>query len=410
MTTIQLPKQQISGVMWKTVSEACNLACDYCYYSTCKGRPGKINKIDLTMLEKFIKEYMEIKKGGVPFVWQGGEPMLAGLAFFQEVIRLQKKHAPRRTVISNSIQTNGTMINEKWASFFKEYNFLVGVSIDGPKYINDARRVTSTGKGSYDAIMKGINHLKKAQVDFNILTVLHENNINHPDELMQFYQDNQFTHVQFIPCMDFKAQDINQPPQYHITPKEYGDFLCRVFDIWYNDGNPTISVRFFDNMLANYLNQSAELCSHLEVCPKTIIFEQNGDAYPCDFHIHDDYKLGNIDTDSLIDMLNHPNMEKFSSLKPAIAEKCKSCEFLSLCNGGCPRNRPANNEDTEYFCESFQQIYRHAHTRMEQLAINWRKQQINRLKQSNYPLPSRNEPCVCGSQKKFKHCCLPLID
>lgn len=295
----------ISGVMWKTVSEACNLACDYCYYSTIQGRPERIDRIDDKILEKFIQEYMEMKWGGVPFAWQGGEPLLAGLDFFKKVVSLQAKHARKNTIISNSIQTNGTLIKKDWAAFFKKYNFLVGVSIDGPKEINDSRRVTGSGKGSYQAIMNGIEHLKNTTVDFNILTVVHENNIHHPEKLMAFYKENNFSYVQFIPCMEFTAQNIHAPGKYVITPKQYGDFLCKTFDIWYNDGNPEIFIRFFDDMLAVYLHQSAGSCVAMETCPKTIIFEQNGDAYPCDFYIHEDYRLGNIGTDSLESIVNN---------------------------------------------------------------------------------------------------------
>jgi len=273
----------VSGVMWKTVSEACNLACDYCYYSRLKGRPGRINRIDENVLEKFIIEYMGMKRGVVPFAWQGGEPLLAGLPFFEKVVEVQAKHAPNNTIISNSVQTNGTIINKKWTKFFKKYNFLVGVSIDGLEEINDRRRVTGSGKGSFDVIKRGIEHLKEEGVEFNILTVIHEDNVHKAKELMEFYQEENYSHVQFIPCMDFLSQDVEAEGKYLITPQEYGDFLCEAFDIWYNDGEPEISVRFFDNMLMVYLNHNAESCEQSETCLKTIVFEQNGDAYPCDF-------------------------------------------------------------------------------------------------------------------------------
>lgn len=401
--------QELSGVMWKTVSESCNLACDYCYYSRCQGRPGRVDRIPDDVLEKFIKEYMEMKRGAVSFAWQGGEPLLAGLDFFKKVVSLQAKHAPPNTIISNSIQTNGTMIKKEWAEFFKKYNFLVGVSIDGPKDINDKRRVTRTGKGSFDAIKKGIQYLKDAGVDYNILTVVHEDNVYRARDLMEFYKEEGYTHVQFIPCMDFQAQNITEPGKYVITPKQFGDFLCEVFDIWYNDGNPQISVRFFDNMLSVYLNQEAEACTHRETCPKMIVFEQNGDAYPCDFLIHEDYYLGNIDKDSLESIVNHEKMDLFLQKKPALPEQCKSCEFLSLCHGGCPRARGNDGVDVEYFCESYQQVYRYAHRRMLTLSEKVKKNQLRMLIERGIKLPGRNGNCLCGSGKKYKHCCEPLV-
>lgn len=403
-------KPLISGVMWKTVSEACNLACDYCYYSRLNGRPGKIERIADDVLEKFICEYMEMKKGVVPFAWQGGEPLLAGLDFFKKVVSLQAKYAPKNTIISNSIQTNGTMIKQEWAEFFKQFNFLVGISLDGTEEMNDARRVTGSGKGSFKAIMNGIQHLRNANVDFNILSVIHENNVFRAKELMAFYKQEGFTFVQFIPCMDFKAQDVDQPGKYLITPKQYGDFLCEAFDSWYNDGHPEISIRFFDNMLAVYLNQEAESCMHRETCPTTIVFEQNGDAYPCDFYIHDKYCLGNIGTDSLESIVNHEKMKLFLKKKPAIPDACKSCEFLKLCHGGCPRNRQHDESDLDYFCESYQQVYRYAHERMKVVALNYRKKEYTKLKKNNFRFPGRNERCLCGSGKKYKKCCEAIVE
>ncbi|WP_042374441.1 anaerobic sulfatase maturase [Neobacillus jeddahensis] len=402
----------LSGVMWKTVSEACNLACDYCYYSRCNGKPDKIAQIGDQVLEKFIREYMVIKKGFVPFAWQGGEPLLAGIDFFNKAVQLQARYAPKNTIISNVIQTNGTLINKEWAQFFKRYKFLVGISLDGPEEINDARRVTGSGKGSFTSIMKGIQCLRDAHVDLNILTVLHENNIDRAKELMEFYKAEGFSYIQFIPCMDFQSQKPGQPGKYLITPQQYGDFLCEVFDIWYNEEQPELSIRFFDNMLAVYLHQSAEECIHQKNCPKTIVFEQNGDAYPCDFYINDEYKLGNLVEDSLESIINNERMELFLMKKPSLSDPCKSCEFLHLCHGGCPRNRTGENNgiEMEYFCKSYKQVYRYSHERMMKLASTIKRQRIIQLKVAGNPLPGRNDLCVCGSGKKYKKCCEPLLN
>jgi len=402
------------SVMWKTVSEDCNLACDYCYYSTCGGKPGpKINRIDSNVLEKFIKEYMAQSNGSVSFAWQGGEPLLAGLDFFEEVVRLQAKHAPPNTVISNALQTNGTLINEEWALFFKKFNFLIGVSVDGPQKIHDSRRVTGSGKGSFEQVMRGINHLRNHEVDFNILTVIHELNVDKARELMEFYTKERFTYIQFIPCMDFRAQQTDKAGKYLITPQQYGRFLCEAFDIWYNEGDPTVSVRFFDNVLSVYLNQEAEICVHRKSCPKTLILEQNGDAYPCDFYISDEYKLGNVGQDSLNDILSSPVYNKFLSMKPKLPDKCIRCEYLPLCHGGCPRNRTWSHADdqvdVDYFCNSYLMIYKYAHERMKIVASKIKKRWLEQYLQSGLKLPSRNDVCFCGSGKKFKKCCGTLL-
>lgn len=404
------------SVMWKTVSEDCNLACDYCYYSTCGGKPGpKINRIDYTILEKFIEDYMSYQSGSISFAWQGGEPLLAGNDFFEEVIRLQAKHAPPNTIICNALQTNGTLIHDRWAAFFKRYNFLIGVSLDGPRELHDARRVDAAGNGSFDRVMAGIEHLKRHRVDFNILTVIHRGNVDRARDLMHFYRENRFSYIQFIPCMDFRSQQVDKPGVYDITPEEYGTFLCQAFDEWYRDGHPDVSIRFFDNMLSVYVNREAELCVHQARCPSTLILEQNGDAYPCDFFIHDEWKLGNVGTDTIQALLAHPNYERFQRMKPALPDPCRSCRWQRLCHGGCPRNRPWNADwdrsGLDYFCLSYKMIYAHAHERMEELGTKLRRSWYDANLQRGFKgkAPGRNDSCPCGSGKKFKICCAPLV-
>lgn len=400
------------GVMWKTVSEACNLACDYCYYSTCGGKPGKnINRIDSAVLDKFIKDYMQYSRGSASFAWQGGEPLLAGYEFFEEVVYRQALYAPPHTVISNSLQTNATLIDDRWASFFKTYHFLVGVSLDGPQHIHDARRVNAAGKGSFHRVMAGIDHLRRHGVDFNILTVIHKGNVDKAKELMSFYREQGFSFVQFIPCMDFRAQQVDKPGVYEISPQEYGDFLCEVFDEWFQEGNPDVSVRFFDNMLSVYLNREAESCVHRASCPTSLILEQNGDAFPCDFYIHEDWKVGNVGEHSIAEILAHPNYRRFHQMKPALAEKCRSCEWQRLCYGGCPRNRKWNPEgdqsSPDYFCQSYMQVYAYADEKMRQLGDRLRRELYERNVREIFKgkPPGRNDPCACGSGKKHKSCC-----
>ncbi|KKO52412.1 anaerobic sulfatase maturase [Paenibacillus sp. DMB20] len=404
------PGQKGFGVMLKTVSEDCNLACDYCYYSTCG---GKIHQPARTMepevLERFIQEYMKKTNGSASFAWQGGEPLLAGLPFFEQAVSFQASYAPPYTSIGNALQTNGTLIDESWAKFFRTYNFLVGVSLDGPKTIHDAHRVTGSGKGSFDLVMRGIRHLTEAGVDFNILSVIHEDNVTKPEELVSFYREHRFGFVQFIPCMDFNSRTSGLPGRFRITPQQYGNFLCRVFDLWYNDGRPDFSVRIFDNMLAVLMNHEPELCVHRKSCPKMMMLESNGDAYPCDFFMDEGHKLGNIGESGLDKLLEHPVYESFLAMKPAVNEACRACEFIAFCHGGCPRNRNwldvNDRSQKDYFCESYQEFYRHAYPGMKKIADRLREEQLERYKLSGLPLPGRNEECFCGSGKKFKKCC-----
>lgn len=402
------------SVMWKTVSEACNLACDYCYYSRCGGQPKKINLIDFGMLEKFIKEYMEFvhSSGDAAVVaWQGGEPLLAGLDFFRKVVYLQSKYAFPNMVISNSIQTNGTLITDEWAKFFKQYNFLVGVSLDGPKNIHDIRRVTHNGSGSFDHVMRGVQHLNRHHVDYNVLTVLHSGNVKQGKELIEFYRTHGFHYVQFLPMMEFQAQSIQQPATYEITPQEYGDFLCEVFDEWYQEDFPTMYERLLDSVLSVYMNRDPGYCILNKMCGQSLILEQNGDAYPCDFHIHPNWKLGNVGVDSLKDILQSERMRLFASLKPKLPEECQTCKWNSVCHGGCPRNRTQQDNGeagTDYFCASYKQFYAYSENKMKKLALRLRK----RLFYENAgmkPDIGRNDSCPCGSGGKYKHCCLGLV-
>lgn len=403
------------GVLWKTVSEDCNLACDYCYYSTCGGKPGpRINRIDSAILNTFIQEYMEMSKGSASFAWQGGEPLLAGLDFFEEVVTLQAAYAPAHTEISNALQTNGTLITDKWAAFFRKYQFLIGISVDGPSDIHDERRVDSRGQGSFDRVMKGIDCLRRHQVDFNILTVLHRGNIKKAKELIEFYEREEFAYVQFIPCMDFRSQEIGMAGSYDITPEEYGQFLCEAFDYWYNDGQPRTSIRFFDNMLSVCTGREAELCVHRSGCSTMLVLEQNGDAYPCDFYIHDDWKLGNVAKDSLNELLLHPARMSFLGMKKTLPAACQNCEYKPLCHGGCPRNRKWADDlsvsDPDYFCSSYKRIYAYADERMKTLGASLRRQLFTENMQRNFKgrLPGRNDPCLCGSSRKFKNCCADI--
>ncbi|MFM9278091.1 anaerobic sulfatase maturase [Paenibacillus jiagnxiensis] len=402
LESASLPRAPRS-LMWKTVSEDCNLACDYCYYSTCKGTPGrKIRTIDRDLLETVIRQMMEAGAGGVSFVWQGGEPLLAGLSFFEQVVSFQARYALPNTVISNAVQTNGTLVDKAWAAFFKRYSFLLGVSVDGPRTIHDKRRITGSGAGSYNRVMTGIEELGQASVPYNILTVLHEDNIERPGEIMSWMTENDFSHIQFIPCMDFRSQDAATEGRYLISPRQYGHFLCEVFDIWYGDGDPTLSIRFFDNWLHKLVGLEPELCTHRSTCSSMLVLEQNGDAYPCDFYLDAEHRLGNMRTDTLQQLMTREKWGSFIQAKSRVSDRCLQCRFLHYCQGGCPRNRvgseSAHVAGVDYFCESYSLVYSYGEERMRKLATKV-------LRREGVKRPPRNAPCLCGSGKKSKVCC-----
>lgn len=397
------------GIMLKTVGGTCNLACEYCYY--CHGPKQSTpedDRMDFRLMKKLLREYMPLSNGRASFIWQGGEPLLAGLDFFQEMVNLQAHYAPPNTAISNVIQTNATLLTQEWAKFFKNYNFLVGVSIDGPKQIHDCKRSMPSGAGSFTAAMQGIRFLREAGVAFNALAVVHEFNVTKAKEIMQFFRHQGIAYTQFIPCMKFHAQEADRQPEFAINAEQYGHFLCELFDVWYNDGNPACSVRFFDNLLRLYLNQEAEVCEQRKTCPTTLVFEPDGDCYPCDFYISEKFKLGNIGTETLEEILNSNGLAAFLEKKNRIAAKCKECSFLRLCHGGCPRNRTETNAD--YFCDSYKKVFDYAHDRIMKLA--WRIKAVNLVRyiKNGGQLPERNAQCICGSGLKFKKCCGPALN
>jgi len=387
-----------AALMWKTVSEDCNLACDYCYYSSCQGRPSSdIQRIDDQLLRKVIQEMMQGSRGSTSFAWQGGEPLLAGLDFFQKVVQYQQEYAPRNTVISNALQTNGTLITREWAAFFRQYAFLLGVSLDGPAWIHDRRRKTGSGAGSYDRVMQGIALLREARVDFNILMVIHEDNVGEAETITAWLDEHHFDFVQLIPGMDFRSQEVGAEGKFLVTAEQYGMFLCQMFDWWYRDGEPRVSVRIFDNWLQRLVGQEPEMCVHRESCPSVLILEQNGEAYPCDFYIHEQYRLGDAGQQPLEALMADGSWEAFRSQKKVLAESCQACEYLHYCHGGCPRNREGH-AGKDVLCESYRILYAHGEDQMRILA----KKIIAR---QGWKLPARNERCMCGSGRKYKNCC-----
>lgn len=347
--------------MFKTVGEACNLACDYCYYSHVAGNPSGVRAIPQTILEPFLADYMDHVAGGeASFVWQGGEPTLAGLPYFQSVVALEARHARPHTRIGNSVQTNGILLNDAWAQFFRQYRFLVGVSLDGPEAIHDARRIDAHHGGSFRRAMRGIDHLRKNGVEYNILTVINKYNVSKARELIQWYRSEGFTWVQFIPCMEFSAQSTGDVRTYEITPDQYGLFLCEAFDVWRED--PSFSIRMFDNMIMTLGGSSGDMCILQELCPPFIVVEKDGSAYPCDFLIGPEWVLGNIATTSVFDMIASDRYRAFRRLKPNIASECRTCDWLSLCHGGCPRTRlgGVGMDTVDFFCESYKMLYSRA--------------------------------------------------
>jgi len=397
--------------MFKTVSTDCNLDCDYCYYRQSLEGTRVRRRMEQPVLDAFMSQYMQyiadVRAANI--AWQGGEPTLAGIDFFERVVELEAKHAPRGTTIANSLQTNATLLDDRWGELLREYNFLVGVSLDGPEDVHDSVRRDRGGHGSFRRVLAGIDVLRKHGVEFNILSVVGPHSVKRVPDVMSFFRSEGFTHVQFIPAMSFQSIDAATPATYMITPEEYGDFLIALFDEWYEHGFPTLSVRTFDAILQRYLGMHSDLCVYGEQCDSGIVVEYNGDVYPCDFYVHPDWRLGNVMDDPLASILAKPEHPAFSARKRTLPAQCQSCEWRPVCNGGCPRNRTnAEGAPPEYFCESHQRFLRYADDRLrslsERLARRIRTARATYAAPGRKP-PERNEPCLCGSARKYKACC-----
>ena len=403
------------AVMFKTVSSDCNLDCGYCYYreSLYGGRSaGGRHRVSLDLLERFIPEYMAYVADSrvASFAWQGGEPALAGLAFFERAVALQARHARPPMTIANSLQTNATLIDDAWATFLGTYDFLVGVSLDGPRQVHDALRQDVRGQGSFDRVLAGTRRLTAAGVAVNALAVVGPHNVGRPAELLAFLRDEGLSYVQFIPCMDFQGDDPHRPPSFTVTPRQYGEFLVRLFDAWYNDGRPLVSVRLFDNFLQTYLGLPNELCVHGERCDSALIVEHNGDAFPCDFYVHADWRLGNVLERPLAAIATDARRLAFADGKRALPSECAACRWAGLCRGGCQRNRPRladGSSRPDVLCESYRALLEHADERFRALRdrVAARQRYLDVVSRPAGPRPNRNDRCPCGSGRKLRQCC-----
>ncbi|MUI55832.1 anaerobic sulfatase maturase [Aliivibrio fischeri] len=349
----------------KAESARCNLDCHYCYYlkNEDKSKPG----MDAETLDKLVSNHIQSQPPQIPvidFIWHGGEPMMKGLAFYQTAIERQQAHQST-TPIQNTIQTNGTLINERWAAFFAQHNFMVGISIDGPQLINDIARIDKSGNSSFERTMRGIQHLKLQNVEFNTLTVINNKSYKHGKAIYRFLKENGSTYLQFQPCIDHEM-DRRFDYDWTLTGKQWGEFLCNVFDEWAANDIGKVYVQFFENCLMILMGHQSQMCHHAETCGQQLMIESNGDVFSCDHYAYNNYKIGNINDNnaSLAQMVNSPEQMLFGQNKhDSLNQKCFRCDFKPLCNGGCPKNRVDkinNGENHNVLCEGYELFFKHA--------------------------------------------------
>ncbi|MGE4283308.1 MAG: anaerobic sulfatase maturase [Clostridia bacterium] len=367
------------NLLIKPASSSCNLRCKYCFYhSIAENRMIESYGImSIETLESLVVRALEYADQECTFAFQGGEPTLAGLDFFKELIQLEKKHNTKNIRINNALQTNGVIIDGEWAEFLSDNHFLVGLSLDGPKDIHDSMRVDARDKGSFTKVMNTVQLFNKYKVEYNILFVVNGYVARHANKIYQFFKKNDFKYLQFIPCLD----PLNEKPgehDYSLTPQKFTVFLKNLFDCWYDDmvkGN-MVSIRYFDNLVGTMMGIRPEACGMLGECSCQFVVEADGGVYPCDFYVVDEWYLGNIEHDGFDELRSTAAAERFVETSRHIDPKCKKCKWVNLCRGGCRRSREPFEDGKpvlNYYCSSYMEFFEYAAPRMYQIAQKFSK-------------------------------------
>jgi uncharacterized protein len=351
---------RIHSLLIKPVSAVCNLDCAYCFYldreaDPYKDLPGR--SMTLEILERLVDTYLFYSYPNSVFAFQGGEPTLAGLKFYRKLVEFQKQYGRDGQAVSNALQTNAILINEDWCGLLRDYNWLVGVSIDGPEPMHDRYRVNRGGQGTWRRVMRGIEILKQHKVEFNVLCVLSQANVEHPREVYRFFRSIGVDNIQYIPLAEFDGQ--GNPLPFTITPEQYGRFMLETFELWWPERR-RVRIRLFDNIAEALAGQKPGNCTMHETCDSYVVVEYNGDVYPCDFFVQNDWKLGNIMQDSWPEIARRQRRLSFASKKMLPRPECRACEYDPICHGGCPKLRHGPNrrfEDLDYFCQAYKMIY-----------------------------------------------------
>jgi uncharacterized protein len=414
-------------VMLKPRGAICNLDCQYCYFLS-KERlyPGSTFRMSETLLETYTRQYLEAQQvPEVTFSWQGGEPTLMGLPFYRQAVFYQHKYRQPGVRILNTFQTNGIALDDKWCAFFAANDFLIGISLDGPQAMHDAYRVDKGGGPTFERVMRAITLLKRHGVAFNVLTTLHAANAPYPVRVYRFLRDEvQASFMQFIPIVERNNrtgfQEGDQVTDRSVTAEQYGAFLISVFDEWVRADVGRVFVQIFDVALAAWLGEPPGLCVFEETCGRALAMEHNGDVYTCDHFIEPAHLVGNINTIPLSEIVTSDQQVQFGQAKrTTLPRYCRTCDVRFVCNGGCPKDRFIQTPDGEgglnYLCTGYKAFFHHIDEAMRFMANELRHRgppanvmahlrARDRAFAAAFARAGRNDPCPCGSGRKFKHC------
>jgi uncharacterized protein len=367
-------------VMAKPTGARCNLSCDYCFFLKKKKLYPQSNFcMSDEVMETYIRQTIEAHK--VPVVtiaWQGGEPTLMGLDFFRRSMKIIRKAVHPGIKVENTLQTNGVLLDEEWCRFLYENNFLVGLSIDGPKYLQDTYRKDKKGNSVYDQVVNAVRLLQKYNVEFNILCTVNAKNSQHPLEVYRFFRDELKTpYIQFIPIVERENENGNQEgtiiTERSVQPRQYGKFLIEIFEEWVHNDVGSMFVQFFDGVLASYVRGYSSLCILSPRCGEGVALEHNGDVYSCDHFVEHHYLLGNIMKTPIGELVCSEKQLTFGNAKwKQLSQYCQKCEFLFTCYGDCPKNRvlitPDGEQGLSWLCEGLKEFFEHTRKPMERMA------------------------------------------
>ena len=408
-------------VFAKPAGSVCNLECHYCYYLNKKDLypKGESFRMDDSVLEEYIIQHIAASPGSViNFSWHGGEPILLGLDYFRKIVALQRKHQPRNQRIINGIQTNGTLLDEDWCRFLAAEGFAVGLSLDGPQEMHDRYRVTGGQNPTHKEVMHGYRLLQQYRVPCDILCVVHAENVQYPTEVYRFFKQINAQYIGFLPLVEAQ-QDGESGVSHRTVPAEaLGNFLCTIFDEWKIQDIERIKVQIFEEAAGTAFGQEHALCIFRESCGDVPVVEHNGDFFSCDHFVNTEHRLGNIQVTPLVNLLESSAQRAFGRIKlDTLPRSCQACEVLDMCHGGCPKDRIIHTPDGEpglnYLCAGYKHFFTHCQPFVSELSALWHRQSPER------PIPlveakdvqatsktGRNDPCPCGSGRKYKRCCL----
>ncbi|MBI4873645.1 MAG: anaerobic sulfatase maturase [Acidobacteria bacterium] len=386
-------------VFAKPAGAVCNLDCQYCYYLGKRNLYPETGALRMPedLLEEYIVQHIDASpEPAISFSWHGGEPTVLGVDYFRKVAELQRRHKPAGRSILNGIQTNGVLLDEEWCRFLAAERFSVGLSLDGPAELHDAYRVTRGGQPTHKQALRGFDLLRKHGVATDIVCVVHNLNVWQPLTVYRFFRDIGCQYLGFLPAAD-------QAP--HAPSAEaYGAFLCRIFDEWIERDTARIAVQIFEEASRPLRGLEHSLCVFRETCGQIPVLEHNGDFFPCDHYVDGEHRLGNIRETPLAELLESPAQRAFGDAKrDALPRYCRECEVLAQCNGGCPKYRFIQTPDGEpglnYLCAGLKSFFLHSRAPLERML------RPRRAETAVPAVAGRNDPCPCGSGRKYKKCC-----